>query len=452
MRATPSCFSAAFVLSVLDLAAPAQITIPVRAATDAALRAAFTEANTYAFRTSPSNPVIIRLDAALIGQTIRLANALPLLAVDHVVLEVAGAGPNDRVVLDTFLAPGSLRMTSHDAVVRNLTFRDAGRSQSVVGDGVIVSGAADFSFQYCTFERNYGVGLLIEGCQRFAIRDCTFDGNRLPGLGCDIGIRDAEVSGCVFRNHTSDTGIALTSGERFVVRDCVFENNRTGMIAGPITRSLTFGPANVVRTSGGAGLVIVAGFDAYVHGSRFENNRSVGISVEDAALRPRLEDNVLLGNGIDNAQTQLLLRDVLGAVCAGNIVQGGRGVGVLLDQCVGVLLTSTSANTGSITGQQEGAVIATSCSSVVLRGLDIRGNFVSGAGGAQVQFVDSSACLVEASTLVGGAGQLGSAWCAWTGPRSATARLCKITATSPSWRTTRATSWWASGPASRPPE
>jgi hypothetical protein len=385
---------------------PAQVTIHVRDATDTAIREACFAANRYAFSTSPSNPVIVRFDAALNGRTIRLLNALPLVSVDHLVIELAGAGPADRVVLDTADALGSLRLSSHQAVVRNITFLDAGRNQRQVGDGVIVSGSADVRFERCTFAGSFAVGLWLDGCERFGIVECTFEGNGSAGLLCDNGTRDIEVRDCLFRNQ-GDAGITLIGGERTVVRGCTFDANVYGLLAGAVSRSLTFGPGNLVRASSGAGAVIDGAINPYVHANRFEHNGAPGLAVGEHTVGARIDDNLLLANGGNGRQTQLLLREVTATSCAGNTVQGGHGGGVMLIQCRDIVLTASGTNRTRITGNGFEALTVSACTNVAAFGLDVRGNQASGSRGPQMQVVDSHGCIVEGTTVAGGPGLTG---------------------------------------------
>lgn len=384
----------------------AQISIHIAQPTDAAVRDAFLLANRYAFSTSPSRPVVITFDQSLIGQAIRLTNALPLLAVDYLVIEVAGAGPNDRVILDAVATVGSLRLSSHHVQVRNLNFRDAGQNLQTIGDGVIASGSNDVLFENCTFQRNYGVGLWFDGCDGFVVRTCTFDTNRGAGLLVDNGSRASEVRDCLFRNQVA-AGMTIIAGDQHLIRGSTFDGNEAGLLVGPVTRTLVFGPGNIVRASRTAGLIIGGAIAPLVHENQFLANQAPGIVVGDFTVRPRIDDNVVDGNGINAAQVQVLLRDVTAATCAGNTVRNGRGEAFLLIDCQGVQITPSGANAGNITGNQLGALTALDSTNVVVRGISISGNFQGGAPGGQLSFQDCRDCSVLATTLTGAAGQTG---------------------------------------------
>lgn len=382
----------------------AQIPISVTAASDAALRAAFVLANQQAFLTSPTNPVVITLASSLIGQTIVLSGSLPELRVDHVRIEVAGAGPTDRVILDAPRTTGALLLTAHDASIANLTFARTG-SQTVerIGDGVIASGAVDVTFTDCTFFDAAGIGLWLYGTRGVTVRRCRFESNGDidpgPGMRCIDGCEDLLVDACTFVDNY-DAGLVLAGTRNATITNCTFQLNRYGILATAVTTGLVFGPGNTVQDSDSIGMLLHGAVDCVVQGNTFIGNGSHGLSLGDRSVRTTIRDNDFTANAdVTTTATQMVAANSDDIQILGNRLQNGVGDGLVLIDCNRITVGPSTTRATSITATRRSGLLATRVADFTVLGLTLSGNQATATSGAQMQATDCVRTTLRGMTV-----------------------------------------------------
>lgn len=231
------------------------------------------------------------------------AEAAPLLTLQRAA-DIAAAGDTIFVRAGTY-APFVIRTVgTAQAPVRWVA--DGGTRINAVGDGVdaiTVDGAAWIDIEGFAATSAGGAGLRLRGCSAVTVRRNQFIDSNLWGIVADhcndLLLDNNEVRGSV-RSH----GIYLSnSGDRAIVR-----------------------------------------------GNRLTGNTSAGIAIggdnksdQDGIITGTLiEDNVLLGNGVDQSPA-ILLDGAVGTVLRNNIISKSGGAGITLQHKYG-----GSASTGTL--------------------------------------------------------------------------------------------------------
>jgi hypothetical protein len=399
--------SSALVLT-LGLLAPtlaAQATIlTVSTSSEAALAAAITAANAMAFQTSAAQPVVIEFAASLIGQTIALTQALPVLVVDHATVRVAGAGPAARVTLDATNAPIAFRTSSHHAVVRNLRFQNAGAPGSQQ-DVFTAFGTDDLRFEHCDFDAATGNALWLIGSTATTVTDCGF-AQSASGLVAVGGTTGLTVLRCSF--HGNQQGMLFAVADHVLVQDCVFDGNGRAVALQPTCADFTFGPGNVVVHTGNQPSFTAAGaVRLRLTGNQFTDNQHVAIQLRDLCADVTLSGNTLLRNAVPGNTYQVVVADCLGLLVTGLQCRDGGG-GLFVTRTRLAAIAGSASAPVVITGNGREGLVLDSCSDVGVGQVTLSDN-VRGIAGVQCailgcQRVDISDTDITDAT---GAGDIG---------------------------------------------
>lgn len=348
--------------------------IRVTSATEAALDAAIRAANARVFEASATRPVVIEFDAALIGRTIALTRALPALAVDHVTMRVAGAGPGDRVVLDGQNAPVVLRLSGRNVLLQNLRCQYAGTG--VEQDVVIASGTQNVTFSNCDFLGSTGNTLWLVGCTNTTVQDCRFNGGG-NCLAATSGSRDLDVARCTFAD--AHKGILLAVGHGVRIRDSLFERNDEGVVILPVCVDVTIGPNNTIRQSSQGGVVAAGTVLLDIVSNQFLGNGGSAIHLSNLCADVAIADNTVTGNGMQVSAWQVAIQDcqdvqVLGLRCADG------DTGLFCGGCRRLFIGSSPAAATAVTGNRGSGITLNGCSEAALDQVVVSGNLTARSG------------------------------------------------------------------------
>ncbi|HEX5052456.1 MAG TPA: right-handed parallel beta-helix repeat-containing protein [Planctomycetota bacterium] len=384
---------------------PAQATVLVVSTnSEIALENAILAANALAFQTSSTQPVVIEFASNLIGQTIFLTHALPLLVVDHVTMRVASAGPTARVVLDGANAPTVFRITSRHARVQNVRFQNAGPPGSL-SDGFTAYGTDDLTVANCDFDGAGGNGLWLIGSTATTVQDCSFRWNG-SGLVATGGTADLAVQTCTFLNN--QRGAMQSGGDHMQFLDCTFDGNGLALALQPVCADMTFGPGNVVRNGGNFPSIAAAGaVRLRIVGSQFLDNQKSAIQLSDLCADVTIADNTLTRNGIPGGVHQIVVDDCLGVRITGLQCTAG-GAGIFAGTTGQFDVSGSAASPVVIDGNDRGGITLSGCTESMVAHVSVNDNLQS-AGGVQVfMFNCTGVDLIDSSiTAAPGPGRLG---------------------------------------------
>lgn len=394
------------VLCVLAAAVPlcAQGTvIPVTSANEAAVASAITAANALAFQASASNPVVIEFASALVGQTVHLTQALPILVVDWATVRVAGATSSQRVTLDGTAAPTVFRLSGRHQSLRNIRFQNAGAPGSQQ-DVVLASGADFLSVRDCDFDSGTGIGLWLEGVLGAVVQDSGF---RTSGAGLTAtgGTANLTIDNCQFLQN--GRGLVVHGGTGLVVTHCTFDANTKAIDLLPGSVGAVIGPGNLLKnTSLQPALAVAAAYSLTVQGNQFQDNLQTAIALVDGCAATAIRDNVLLRNGLP-AIFQVVVRDSPNVTLAGNVCNDG-GAGIFASDSSGLTIANSAQTQATANGNRNAAVSLLRCTGARIRQIAVSGNLTQAAG-SQVAAIDSDDVEVEAVAIgaAAGAGRVG---------------------------------------------
>lgn len=377
--------------------------LPVNTNSEAAVDAAIRAANALAFLTSPSSPVVIEFGSHLIGQSIALTQALPVLVVDHVTVRVAGAQPASRVTLHATTAATVFRIASHHAVVQNVRFLNSNLGNQ--DDVFTAFGTDDLTVSHCDFDFTQGSALWLIGCTATTVQDCTISrsGN---GLAVTGGTADLAVLRCNFPDN--QLGALISSSHRVQIRDCTFDRNVTAMFAGPVSTDVTFGPNNTVRNSTGLGAVVAGGtWRLNILASQFTDNRRLAIQLSELCVTSSVTGCTLARNGLAVGDYQMSIDDCLDVQVSSLQCTAG-GAGLFAGDSRQVRITGSAAAPSLIAGNQRDGLMLEGCSDLAIDQVTVTGNLTA-ASGAQVTLFDCDRAWLGNSTISSapGAGRIG---------------------------------------------
>ncbi len=242
----------------------AQIPIGITTLADAepapagSLRAAILSANQRASEASAQNPLVLTFASNLQNGSVMLANNLPELTADHVVLTVAGTSTSRRVTFDCTGADAALLVSGDFLRCEFMRFHKGGARHGN-GDTVMLLGASDAVFSHCDFTDGQEAGVNLIAARRARFSDCLFANNGKlfgPGILCHDSSDWMLVERSTFRDHPG-SAVALAGVQGTWFRDCRFERNLAGVVVSEFCRELRFGPNNVLRDHSDFGLVAV---------------------------------------------------------------------------------------------------------------------------------------------------------------------------------------------------
>lgn len=374
-------------LALLSPRTPAQVTVvPVTVATEAAFEAALMAANARVFQTSATQPVVVEFANNLIGQTISLTRAMPVVVVDHFTMRVAGAGPTARVVVDAMNAPTAFRIASHHAAVHNVRFQNAGGPGSQL-DVFTAFGTNDMLLANCDFDAAGGNALWLIGSSFTTVQDCNFRFSA-AAIVATGGSTDLTVLRGAFTNNQQ--GVLLAVAARVTIRDCVFDANGIALAMQPVCADVTFGPGNVVRNTTGVlpSIVAAGAVRLIITGSQFLDNAHAAVQLRDLCAVVTMRDNVLLRNGIPAGVYQVLIDNCLDVQISGlQCANGGAGIFAAGTSQLGIVGSVTAPTT--ISGHGRDGISCTGCTDVVLDQITVSGN-LQAVGGVQVALSGST--------------------------------------------------------------
>jgi len=391
--------AAASLVLLLAGSASAQVQILVRTAAD--VHDAFTAANSYAFRSGPTNPVVIEFANGLIGQSIRLTRVPPTLVVDYVTIRVQGAAATDRVTFDASDVTGAFRINSHYARVENLAFVRAGRNTGTA-DGVFAAGCHELTFANCDFDESTAIDLWLVGSTNVSVLGCNLRNG--GGLVAMDGSHGLVVANCTILGNPH--GIRITGCNDARVQGCTFDGNGGGVLLQPSCSRVTFGPGNTVRNcrttarfTGAAGMRVIGGSGIVVDGNVFADNDRGALQISDLAVGVLVRGNLFQRNGLPMTEPQVLVEDSVDVRCEDDRLQdGGAGITALRSRQVAVV--GTGAGTAEITGHRRHALVLGSSIGVLVDRLAMRGNLTA-VEAAQVSVLDSSDVTLSQVDVVG---------------------------------------------------
>ena len=396
MRFLRSSLFAAFAAVV----APAQATvIPVTSNSSAALEAAIVAANSLAFQTSAAQPVVIELASNLIGQTIFLTSAMPIIVVDWLTIRVAGASPSSRVVVDATNTSTTLRLTGRHATVRNIRFQNAGPPGSPF-DVFTATGADGLLLENCEFDGAGGNALWLHGVVNATVQDCSF---RFSAAGFAA---TGGTSGVTLQRNTFTANqqcMLLAVASQMTIRDSLFDGNGFAMALQPVCSNVTFGPNNVVKNSNLLPAIVSAGaVNLTITGNQFTDNHHAAIQLGDLTAFATITNNVLLRNGINFGTYQVLIDSSRFVHISGLVCRDGGG-GVFASSTQQLTLKGLLAAPTAITGNDFEGVVVTACSDVVVDQVTIDDNLENVAG-AQLSILGSTRVDVTGSGVTNAIG------------------------------------------------
>lgn len=371
-----------------------QVTVfPVVSNTPAALEAAIVAANARVFQTSAAQPVVIEFASNLIGQTISLAHALPVLVVDHVTLRVAGAVPSARVRIDASNAPTAFRIASRHALIENIAFQMVGTPTAPSQDVFSAAGTEDLTISNCSFEGATANGLWLIGATSTRIQDCQFR-DSAAGLVLTAGSSGASVVRCLFANNQHGVLCAVAHDLQF--GDCVFDSNHFAFDLVPVCSDVLFGPGNVVRNSTGNALIAGGAVRLQITGNQFVDNLSSAVVLVDLCADVTLHGNVLDHNGGVSAH-QLLVHDCYAVSLQGlQCTNGGAGVSASATRLLN--MTGSAASPILIAANNREGISLNGCTDVLLDQVTVLGN-VQAISGVQVVMIGCQQIDVVRSTI-----------------------------------------------------
>jgi len=386
--------AAVLAFATVDFAVAQATVIPVTAPTTAAVEAAIVAANALAFQTSAAQPVVIEFASNLIGQTIFLNTAVPILAVDWLTVRVAGAGPGARVVLDGTNTATTLRVAGRHATFRNLQFQGAGAPGSG-NDVFTATGADDLHFVDCGFDGAGGNGLWLRGVLGATLQNCTFRFNT-GAFVATAGSSGVVLSNCTFL--ANQQALLVSVADHLTVTGCTFDGNGSAMGLSPVCAHVTFGPNNVVRNSTASPAIVSSGaVFLSITGNQFTDNHHAAIQLGNVSAFVDITNNVLLRNGNVHGSYQVLVDASQDVAITGLQCRDGGG-GVFAFATTGLSITGSAAQPTTIDGNRLEGIVANNCSGVTVNGVDLDHN-LQGAGGAQLTVLSCSGVDVVASGM-----------------------------------------------------
>lgn len=383
---------------------PAQGTlIQVTAATEAALTAAIQSANALVFQTSAANPVVIEFANSLIGQTIALTQAPPILVSDHATVRVAGAAPGARVTIDATNAPTAFRLSGRHATVRNVRFQNAGAPGSQQ-DVFSAYGADDLDVRYCDFDAATGNGLWLIGLLGASVQDCGFQLSA-GGLVTTSGTSNVTVAGCTFSHNAR--AIVVHGGNAMHVTTSTFDANGNAIDLLPTCVDTTVGPGNLIKnTTTMPGLVAVAAVGLTIAGNQWNDNVHAAIALSDGCSGTAIRDNNLLRNGLP-AEYQVTVRDAVDVAIEGIVCNDG-GAGIYGSGTVGLTVDSSATTQTSVAQNRDAGLTLLQCRNVAIRHVTLTGNLTQVASSQLSLLSCEDADVVDADVLAAtGPGRVG---------------------------------------------